>query len=174
MRKNKFKILMLSLCILTIFLLGTHIASGSIPSENDKLRLNNPYYTGEHDPNTNPQYKANNYKEKNELLSKSDIMLLIKKNQIKKEGKKVKSIELKTYKEHILEDDPGDYSYNYLVDENRMVWVIITEYSKGLNTKNAYYNKATTITVLDAEIGDFLKSSVTGDVKTKYKAPGSN
>lgn len=150
-------------------MIGTQIVLGSIPSEYDKLRLNNPYYTGDHDPNINPIYAANNEKDKSELLSKKDMYELLDKNQKKMKTKKIKSVELKTYKEHILEDDPSDYSYAYNIAEDRMVWVVITEYPEGLNTKRGYYDKATTINVFDAETGDLLKSKVNGDLKKSYK-----
>lgn len=163
MKKYKGKILMSTLVIL---LIGTQIAFGS--TSMDLLKSLNPYYTGNHDKNIVPEYKANADKLSKEFLSENEILSIVDKNQAKTETSSIKSVKLKKYKNHILEDDSSDNTYNYLVDPDRMVWVVITEFPDGIDTKAAYFDKATLITVYDAETGNLLKSKVTGNVKVQY------
>lgn len=60
-------------------------------------------------------------------------------------------------------DEPNDNLQDREVDPNRMVWVIKTNYPKGLNTKAGFYANATLISVFDAQTGQLLESTVTGN-----------
>ena len=79
----------------------------------------------------------------------------------------MKSIVFKTWSNHISEDDPNNKDINFQIDPNRNVWVVKTDYPNGIETKAGFYDKATLITVFDAETGQLLKSKVTGIYKGK-------
>lgn len=172
-KKNTLFIGIIAAFILLVTSARIVMGSTDDNTKKDALRKNNPYFTGKHRKNENPDYKANKDKNPKELLSKKEILALVEKFQRKTDKSKIRSITLKTYKESILEDDPSDYSYNLSVDEDRMVWVVITEYQDGLKTRVADYEYCTILVVLDAETGDFLKSTaIEGKLIGKMRAPG--
>lgn len=74
---------------------------------------------------------------------------------------------MKTWGEHNSQDDPNNSDINFQIDPDRNVWVVITDFPNGIQTKAGFYDKATLTTVFDAESGQLLKSKVTGDYKGK-------
>jgi hypothetical protein len=72
----------------------------------------------------------------------------------------VKSSELKTWGKYLNDEKKEEFTQ---VSSNRMVKVIKTEYPDGLDTKAGFYGNATLTSVFDAETGNLLESSITGD-----------
>jgi hypothetical protein len=133
-----------------------------------KFVNNNPYATGNHEPIADPKYKSNKEKPLSAFLTKKEMLEIIDKYQAKEKKQKRVSLELKTYKEHIFEDNPNDYNLSFQIDPNRMVWVLVTKYPNGLDTRAGFFENATGIIVLDAESGDLLKTAVYGDRTKSY------
>lgn len=128
-----------------------------------------PIGENKHVDNPKPIFTANKNATGVSFKSKDEILKIVDKNQEKGTNSSVKSIDSKTWSQHISEDDPSSKDIDLQVDSDRNVWVVKTDYPNGLDTKAGFYDKATLTTVFDAETGQMLKSKVTGQYKGKNK-----
>lgn len=126
---------------------------------------NNPSATGNHDPVLDPDYKSNKDKPLSTFLTEREMLERIKKRHIRKEKWKIVSIELKTYKEYKFEDVPDKFDFSYMIDPDRMVWVVVTIYPDGYHTKRGFVDNAVTVSIYDSEIGNVLELYVYDAIK---------
>lgn len=131
-----------------------------------KFINNNPYATDKHDPITDPVYKSNRDNSFSTFLTEKEILKIIHKNHFKKEKWKIVSVELKAYKEYKFEDIPDKFDFSYMIDPDRMVWVVVTIYPDGYHTKRGFVDNATTISIFDSETGNVLELYVYDNIKS--------
>ena len=117
-----------------------------------------------HVENQEPLYKSNKTVDKSTLKSEREIREKVDKQQIKTKNSNVKSASMKTWTDHIKQDDPSDSTtMSKDIDPNHLVWVVVTNYPDGLDTKAGFYANAKLISVFDSVTGELIKSKVTGD-----------
>lgn len=126
-------------------------------------KVNHPYNSDKYNENPSPILKDNKNKLDKDLITKENILKKVEKEQIKTEKSFIKKVELKTWQKHKDEDDPNNKDNFFQIDPNRKVYVVVTQYPDGLDTKAGFYANATLTTVYDAETGQLIKSSVTGE-----------
>ncbi|MCM8711231.1 hypothetical protein M2651_09335 [Clostridium sp. SYSU_GA19001] len=124
------------------------------PEEHNSQNYNN---------NPKPLYTANKNIDSSSLISKANILKKLESNQIKTKNSFIKSVKLETWSEHVLENNKENTVVNLLIDPERMVWVILTSYPDGITTKAGFYSNAILTSVYDAQTGDLLESTVTGE-----------
>lgn len=114
-----------------------------------------------------PIFKADKGDTGVSFKNKDDILKIVNEHQAKGNNSSIKSAVMKTWGEHNSQDDPNNSDINFQIDPDRNVWVVITDFPNGIQTKAGFYDKATLTTVFDAESGQLLKSKVTGDYMGK-------
>jgi hypothetical protein len=111
-----------------------------------------------------PLYKDNAGLPTDKLLTKTQAIAKV----IATATSYTKEAVLETWAEHVAKDEPDDHVHNVQVAPTRKVWVIKTAFPDGLDTKAGFFNHAILTSVLDAQTGTLLESSVTGE----YRGPG--
>lgn len=142
-------------------ILGIGLTSVVIAQTTSK-KIVHPSNSEKYVENPEPFYKNNKDANKDSLLSEEKIREKIDKNQFKTKTSKIESVKLKTWANHIKEDDPTDNTISKDIDPEHMVWVTVTKYPDGLETKAGFYANATLISVFDSVTGDLIKSKVIG------------
>lgn len=164
MKNNKIKILiivaMIALCSIGVF-------AGS------KFFITHPDNGLNYVEEPQPVYIDNASKQQKDFVSDDKLLKKIAKTS----SSRIKSSELKTWEKH-LSDNKGSGKGNGKgtvilseISPNRMVKVIKTEYPDGLETKAGFYANAVLTSVFDAETGNLLESTVTGDYKEETAPP---
>lgn len=156
--------------ILSLAVVGAAVTSNKYLSKayEKPAQIVHPNNSQKYNENPEPKFVANNNKA-TKLLTEDEIKKKINDQQTKTQNSKVKSVKLKTWNEHISQDDPNDKGPNYEIDPNRMVWVSVTAYPDGLDTRVGFFSNAILTTVYDAETGETLKTNIKGDLKKKVK-----
>lgn len=157
--KHKNIKIMVSGMVLSLLVATTVLATSS---NNKAYTTVHPSNSGNYVENPKPVNVANKNLDISKFLTKDDITKLCDKNQLKESDSKIESIKLKTWGTHMLEDDQNNKDIELQTDPDHMVWVVVTSYPSGLDTKAGFYDNATVTVVLDAQTGTFMKSMVKG------------
>lgn len=112
--------------------------------------------------NPEPIYKDNADKQDKDFVPEEKCLEKIAKTP---NSHKISS-EIKTWKQHLEKEQEGN-AKNLQISPNRKVRVIKTEFPDGIDTKAGFYDKAILTSIFDAETGNFLGSTTTGEYKGK-------
>ncbi len=138
--------------LILVFLLVSGI---TIFAQNAKIT--HPNSSDKYNENPTPIYAKNNNTEIENFVTEDKCL----KNIVQKSDSIIISKELKTWGKHV--SDEKEEGINYQIDPERMVRVIKVKYPQGLDTKAGFYKNAIAINVFDAETGNLIESTVTGD-----------
>jgi len=150
----KASLLKISLLLISIALAISVVALAA------PANISHPFPQDKYNENP-PALHVNNNLSESHFITKEQA---IAKVSVGKEGD-LKSAELVTWKQHLANDEPKEQLINTQIDPDRMVWVVKNYFPKGLDTKAGFYEKATLISVFDAQTGQLLESTVMGDWK---------
>ncbi|NYE57093.1 hypothetical protein [Carboxydothermus ferrireducens] len=123
--------------------------------------ISHPFPQDKYNENPAPALHATNNLSEGHFITKEQA---IAKVSVGKEGE-LKSAEFVTWKQHLANDESKEQLVNTQIDPDRMVWVVKNYFPNGLDTKAGFYEKATLISVFDAQTGQLLESTVMGDWK---------
>lgn len=119
--------------------------------------ISHPFSSDKYNENPTPIYTRNDTRDVKSFVSEGKCIESIAKTKTSH----IKSKELKTWGQHVKDDE--EEATNYQIDSNRMVRVIKTEFPDGLDTKAGFYKNAVLTSVFDAETGNLIESHITGD-----------
>ncbi len=165
MKKTASKI---AICT-SIIVLGLSIKVLASPAQS--VHPANTHNLGSYNENPKPILVANKDVPISSLISKEKLEADNSAYKIKNVKSKLKSVTLKTWQQYCLEDDPEFKAVNHQIDPDRMVWVEITEYPDGVDSKIGFYANATIKSVFDAQTGRILASLVTGAFQGTLRTP---
>lgn len=154
--KKRFSIKIVLISVLCLIIVGA-ITAFAIENPNG-----NPVLPPQHNDHPEPLFKADKDVEGVTFKSKEEILKMINEHQQEGTNSSIKSVVMKTWAQHMSEDDPDSKDVSFQIDPDRTVWVVITDYPDGIDTAGGFYDKATLTTVFDAQTGQFLKAKVTG------------
>jgi hypothetical protein len=125
--------------------------------------ISHPNSSVKYNENPAPIYTANDKIDVNSFISEEEIIENIRQTK----DSQIISKELKTWGNYVK--DEKEEGTNYQIDPNSMVRVIKIKYPEGLATKAGFYKNAVSIDVFDAETGNLIESTVTGDYQGRAR-----
>lgn len=149
--------------IIIISLISVILIISGITALAQNKKISHPNSFDKYNENPTPIYTKNDKSDQKNFVPEDKYL----KNIVQKSDSKIISNELKTWGKHVK--DENEEGINYQIDTERMVKVIKVEYPQGLDTKAGFYKNAIAINVFDAETGDLIESTVTGDYQGRNK-----
>lgn len=164
----KNALLKVVLPVTVIAAIGTSVAGAAILPQ-----LTHPFDSAKYNDNPAPLFPANNQLSSSRFIGRDQAVSRVSATS----GAVLKSADLEAWSQHVAKDEPNDSIQDKEVDPNRMTWVVKTYYPNGLDTKAGFYANATLTSVFDAQTGQLLESTVTGDYQgggTPMLSPTTN